>query len=172
MSNEEERVTRRLSNGSNGIKHGKNKGKPARRTPLTRNDLLPLPLARVRALSLEYHMALAAIRSQHGSVETVTCLIRVLYLTYVIGKHVHSEEENAALAEAERTLSSCIDRAVDVDGGNWYLDDTEARMIERVLAMHDAQLSNLPKHRYAAAWMTVQDGLARSESPIPSTSFL
>lgn len=165
-------MTRRLSIGNNGIKNGKHKGRPARRAPLTRTDLLPLPLAQVRALSLEYHMALAVIRSRHGSVDTVTCLIRVLYLTYVIGKQVHSEEENAALVEAERTLSSCIDRAVDVDGGNWYLDDTEARTIELILAMHDAQLANVPKHRYAAAWMIVQDGLSRSESPIPSTSFL
>jgi hypothetical protein len=165
-------MTRRLDKTGAGIKPGKHKRRPTRRTRLSRHDLLPLPLPQVRALSLEYHMALAAIRLRHGTIETVTCLIRVLYLTYVIGKQVHSEEENAALVAAERTLSSCVDRVVDVEGGKWYLDHAEARIIERVLAMHDAQLANLPKHRYAAAWMTVQDSLSRSESPIADTSFL
>lgn len=65
-----------------------------------------------------------AIRGCRGSsVETVTCLIRALYLTYVIGKQVHGEDENAALAEAERTLSSWIAlrRGVD-DGARWVVE--------------------------------------------------
>jgi len=165
-------VTRRLSIGNHGTKHGKHKGKPARRTPLTRDDLLPLPLARVRALSLEYHMALAAIQSQRGSVDMVTCLLRVLYLTYMIGKTEHMGDETAALVEAERIMSCCIDRAVDGESGSWYLDEAESAAIERVLAMHDAQLQNLPKHRYAEAWWIVQDSLSRSESPIPASSFV
>jgi hypothetical protein len=170
--NEEKHVTRRLSIGNSGAKSGKHKGKPARRTPLTRTDLLPLPLAQVRALSLEYHIALAAIRSQHGTVEMVTSLLRVLYLTYMIGKREHTGDETAALVEAERIMSCCIDRAVDGESGSWYLDETESSAIERVLAMHDAQLQNLPKHRYAEAWWTVQDTLSRSESPIPASSFV
>lgn len=160
----------RLGLDSTGMKDGKQKGKRARRTPLSRSDLLPLSLAQVRALSLEYHMALAATRSRHGSVETITCLLRVLYLTYTIGKKEQGEDESAALVEAERIMSCCIDRAVDGENGSWYLDDTEAPVIERVLAMHDVQLANLPKHRYAEAWWIVQDSLSRSESPIPASS--
>ncbi|HGY5507536.1 hypothetical protein [Burkholderia territorii] len=38
--------------------------------------------AHVRAISLENHLALATIRSGHGTSETMIALLRVLYLGY------------------------------------------------------------------------------------------
>ncbi len=55
--------------------------KPGRK-PLTKNMLLPLPVERVRALSLENHLFLAAIRDGHGTENVAMNLLRVLYLAW------------------------------------------------------------------------------------------
>jgi hypothetical protein len=51
--------------------------------PLTKAELLPLPSARVRAVSLENHLALAALRTAAGS-HVMGCLLRVVYLAWYL----------------------------------------------------------------------------------------
>ncbi|WP_429322817.1 hypothetical protein [Paraburkholderia sp. GAS448] len=46
--------------------------------------LLPLPATEVRALSLENHLALAAMRSGHGTISLAMHLLRVLYLAWFL----------------------------------------------------------------------------------------
>lgn len=67
------------------------------RKSLTKDLLLPLPIARVRALSLENHLALAAMRSGYGSVDVMSNLIRVVYLAYFIGEVDRDREGARAL---------------------------------------------------------------------------
>ncbi|KVM16629.1 hypothetical protein WL05_28310 [Burkholderia ubonensis] len=58
--------------------------RPSRRKPLTREMLLPLPVSKVRALSLENHLALAAMRSGSGNVDQMSCLLKVVYLAWFL----------------------------------------------------------------------------------------
>ncbi|WP_198364010.1 hypothetical protein [Burkholderia ubonensis] len=46
--------------------------------------LLPLPVSKVRALSLENHLALAAMRSGSGNVDQMSCLLKVVYLAWFL----------------------------------------------------------------------------------------
>ncbi|MBB2984539.1 hypothetical protein FHX58_007430 [Paraburkholderia tropica] len=46
--------------------------------------LLPLPADTVRSISLENHLALAAMRSGQGTSDTMIGLLRVLYMTYYL----------------------------------------------------------------------------------------
>ena len=46
--------------------------------------LLPLPTAKVRALSLENHLERSTVRSGRGYFDQICCLIRVVYLANFI----------------------------------------------------------------------------------------
>lgn len=65
---------------------GSRKSLPPRpgRSGLTREMLLPLPTEKVRALSLENHLALATVRGGRGDLDQVSCLVRVVYLAFYL----------------------------------------------------------------------------------------
>lgn len=62
--------------GRSAIRRG---GRPA----LTKEMLLPLSTEKVKALSLENHLALAVVRSRKGDSDQVVCLLRIVYLACV-----------------------------------------------------------------------------------------
>lgn len=81
-----------------------------RRKPLTREQLLPLPAARARALALECYLALETMHAGHGGANAVASLLRAVYLAYVIDQlqgHVVPEPYR----EAEAVLEACALRA-------------------------------------------------------------
>ncbi|GAB6852578.1 hypothetical protein JCM10599A_67730 [Paraburkholderia kururiensis] len=139
----------------------------AARRPLTREQLLPLPAARARALSLEQHLALAALRQGHGGVEQVAMLFRVVYLAYFMGHAAREPVDLALLREAEAAL----ERFGLDDGsgeGGWMLDARGCEVIARVLTVHDRQLAWLPAFRYAGAWTRIQAFISGdAQSPLP-----
>ncbi|CAE6845410.1 hypothetical protein R75461_07227 [Paraburkholderia nemoris] len=140
--------------------------KPGRK-PLTRAMLLPLPVSQVRALSLENHLTLAAMRSGHGSTEVAMNLLRVLYLSYFMRDAADDERDLEVFREAEAALARCRIRANRHLG--WTLPEEDQRVLEQILALHDGQLASLPSHRYTGAWERLQRFLRSDDwSPIGS----
>ncbi|OJA48915.1 hypothetical protein BGV68_26395, partial [Burkholderia ubonensis] len=121
---------------------------------------------KVRALSLENHMALAVVRSGNGDCDQVVCLLRVVYFAFFMRGETASGSDLDLYRRAEAVLDVCIGRAER--GGAWTLREDELADVERVLVVHDEQLAAVPKHRYLAAWDRLQRFVTgRGQSPIP-----
>ncbi len=90
--------------------------KPANKTkgrrPLTREWLLPLPPAHVRDISLKCHMALVALRGDHGHEALLLRLRTSVYLLFVSIDDVGTQVASVELCvEAERVLDACVRRS-------------------------------------------------------------
>ncbi|WP_321791869.1 hypothetical protein [Burkholderia pyrrocinia] len=116
--------------------------------------LLPLSTEKVRALSLEHHMALAVIRSGSGNCDQVISLLRIVYLAFFMRSETASGSDLDLYRRAEAVLDASITRAER--GGPWTLLADELANVERVLVVHDEQLAAIPKHRYLVAWDRLQ----------------
>ncbi|MGU7811638.1 hypothetical protein [Burkholderia sp. AW49-1] len=139
----------------------------ASRKPLTKGDLLPLPTAKVRALSLENHMALATVRAGHGQEEHISCLLRVVYLAFYLRGETEAGGDLNLYRQAEAALDACIARTEQ--GADWLLLDREQSTVEQILVIHDEQLAAVPMHRYCAAWENLQRFMTgQTSSPIPT----
>lgn len=139
--------------------------RPSRRKPLTREMLLPLPISKVRALSLENHLALAAMRSGSGNVDQMSCLLKVVYLAWFLLDDPATVRLQA-FREAEAALERSAARSERKDG--WTLPDGDCVAIEQILVQHDQQLASLPSHRYTSAWVRLTQFIAsREQSPFP-----
>ncbi|MCI0151929.1 hypothetical protein KNO81_39515 [Paraburkholderia sediminicola] len=112
--------------------------------------LLPLPAARVRALSLANHLLLATIRSGHGNLDVVMNLIRVLYLAYFMRDDAQAQRDLDVFRTADAVLERTATRAEQAQG--WTLPEEDLSVLERILALHDLQLASMPSHRYLEAW--------------------
>ncbi|RQG99865.1 hypothetical protein [Paraburkholderia dinghuensis] len=129
--------------------------------------LLPLPVARVRALSLENHLALATVRAARGNLDQLCCLLRVVYLAFYLREETAAGADIEPYRRAEAALDACIGRMERHEP--CLMLDLELAAIERVLVLHDDQLAGTPKHRYAQAWERLQRFIASQQrSPIPA----
>ncbi|MGZ2749714.1 hypothetical protein [Burkholderia stagnalis] len=141
---------------------------PSRR-PRSKAELLPLPAALVRDISLENHLALATMRAGHGTPETMIALLRVLYLAYFIVEPTVADEDIDLFLQAEAALQQSIEAAGQ--GREWRVSDDALALIERLLVRADAIVGSVPKYRYLEAW----DRLSRfassaALSPLPGSS--
>ncbi|WP_081421375.1 hypothetical protein [Burkholderia contaminans] len=128
--------------------------------------LLPLSTAKVRALSLENHLALSTVRAGRGDFDQICCLIRVVYLAYFMRGVTMAGADLEAYRRAEAALDACIKRIEE--GQPCLLLDQEQTVVEQVLVLHDAQLAAVPKFRYLEAWDHLQRFIASGKhSPIP-----
>ncbi len=128
--------------------------------------LLPLPLARTRALSLGHHLALATIARGHANVDLMVCLLKAVYTAFYLRDESPLGADAPEFQRAEAALSRCIARAER--GETWAMLDRDKTAIERILVLHDEQLGAVPTHRY----LTALDKLSRfavegMQSPIP-----
>ncbi|MDS0858622.1 hypothetical protein NUV25_12990 [Burkholderia pseudomultivorans] len=131
-----------------------------------KSELLPLPTAKVRALSLENHMALATVRAGHGGQEQIRCLLRVVYLAFYMRGETDARADLNVYRQAEVALDACIARAEQ--GRAWLLLDREQSTIEKILVIHDEQLAAVSMHMYCTAWENLQRFMAgQIPSPIP-----
>ncbi len=131
--------------------------------------LLPLPAARVRALSLENHLALATVRAGHGNLDQMCCLLRVAYLAYYLRGEMGGGGGVEPYRRAEAALDACITRMERHEP--CLMLDHELGVVEQVLVLHDQQLGGMPKHRYLQAWERLQRFIASQQrSPIPLNS--
>lgn len=123
--------------------------KSKKRQTLTRSDLLPMAEARFRAVSLRHHLALVAMRSGSGSVDLAGELLKATYFAFFIGgfdADIHLLETCVA---AELTIKASIAHAKMAD--EWCLDAKHAHYVEKMLCLHDAQLSGVPVGEINAA---------------------
>ncbi|UXU92258.1 hypothetical protein [Burkholderia sp. S-53] len=128
--------------------------KNRRHVPLTREWLLPLPPVHARDISLKCHMALVALRGEHGNEALLMRLRTSVYLVFLaIDDAVCPEAGIDLCADAERALDASVARAAQ--SGAWKLRDDECAVLERVLAAHDTCVATLARHRLAELWRHV-----------------
>ena len=111
-----------------------------RRTPLSREQLLPIAPGKARTLSLKSHLALAALRQGHGNEDLASELLKTLYLTFFANEAERRNGLFETFLAAERALKACIHHAVTAD--EWRLDASHCEVIEAVLRAYDAQLAS------------------------------
>ena len=134
----------------------------------TKEMLLPLPAAAMRNIFLENHLALATIRTGHGTPDTMIVLLRILYMTFYLLAKDRTDADLALFLEVEAALHESIEAAgAGRDGG---LPSGCLPAIERVLLRCDEAVATMPKYRYGEAWekVTAFIGSAR-ESPLPGS---
>ncbi|WP_124668581.1 hypothetical protein [Burkholderia sp. Bp8986] len=129
-----------------------------RQKHLTREQLLPLPVAKSRAISLEHHLALAALYSGYGGIEQMSVLLKVVYLVHFIANATHERIDSGLLRSAEASLRRCGLRGHHE--GRWALSASGHAVLAQVLILHDEQLGSLPAFRYANAWTQIHAFLA------------
>ncbi|QVN19001.1 hypothetical protein [Burkholderia pyrrocinia] len=142
------------------------KHKPRR--PRSKAELLPLPAALVRDISLANHLALAAMRAGHGTAETMIALLRVLYLAYFVVEDEISDADLTLFLEAEAVLDQSVEAAGD--GQDWQVTEDALEAIERLLLRADAIVGSVPKYRYLEAWNKLcHFAESADRSPIPGS---
>jgi hypothetical protein len=108
-----------------------------------------LPATKVRALSLENHLAFAVVNARQGSHEQVGRLLRMMYLAYYLRNETASDGDTELYRQAEAALDHCIERSVPSKA--WMFTADEQEIIRRVVVLHDEQLMVVPAHRYLRA---------------------
>lgn len=131
------------------------------RRPLTKAQLLPLPVDQVRRIALMHHLALAALATGRAEVETVATLANVAELGIVL-----SDGDDAVFRDADAALDVCAERVAR--GEPWSLSAAERSVLEAAILAHDAQLGTVPSHRYLDALTRRQAG-AKPSAAAPRT---
>ncbi|WP_080485785.1 MULTISPECIES: hypothetical protein [Burkholderia cepacia complex] len=116
---------------------------------LSKAMLLPLPASHFRAVSLEYHLALATIVKGHANLDLLLCLLKTIYMAFYLRDKTQRHDDARSFKQAEAAIGRCILRAED--GEEYVILDREKSAIERILILHDEQLATVPKHRYLTA---------------------
>ncbi|WP_235995835.1 hypothetical protein [Burkholderia aenigmatica] len=139
------------------------------RSGLTREMLLPLSTEKIRALSLENHLALATMRGGRGDLDQVSCLVRVVYLAFYLREATSAGADFDLYRRAKAALDACVTRAEQ--GERCLLLDHELATVERILVVHDEQLAAIPWHRYLDAWKRLKHYIvAGKRSPIAAAA--
>jgi len=126
---------------------------------------MPLPTEKIQALSLENHLALATVRGGRSDLDQLSCLIRVVYLAFYLRDAIAASAEVEPYRRAEAALNACITR-VEL-GERCLLLDHELAPVERIVVVHDEQLTAIPWHRYLDAWQRLQHYIVSGKrSPI------
>jgi hypothetical protein len=129
----------------------------------------PLPVDRVRSLSLENHLALATVRSGYGDLDQLGCLVRVVYLSFYLQGATPLDAEAGLYQRAEEALDACFSRAKR--GERYLMLDRELMMIEQILAAHDEQLRETTWYQYLLAWERFRNRIATGRcSPLAAAS--
>lgn len=122
----------------------KRKGKSRSRAPLTKTQLLPLSPALASERSLAHHLALASWRSGNGYPRAVNELIHATYIAWYLQRAGYGDEplEHFKMAECavEATLAGDYTE-------HWTLEPDAACAFESLLALHDRQLTSVPRYR-------------------------
>ena len=138
-----------------------------RKKPLTKEVLLRLPVARVRAISPENHLALVTMRRGHGNPDVVSCLLKTGYLACFLHEALHDRLALEPFREAERALMRSVKR-VELKKG-WSMSDEDGAILGTILALHDQQLAAVAVHQLSAARERLNRFIVSEQiSPIPA----
>ncbi len=145
-----------------------NRNSRIKRKPRTKAELLPLSNSNVRALSLEAHVALAAVRSGQGGAIQVGHLAKTVYVAFFLRDPPPDEADVELFQHAESVIDRCIERASDT--GAWTFPEQDIVVLERLLKLYDAQLEAVSVSRLADAWCQFQRAMVSSlQRPVDPT---
>jgi hypothetical protein len=129
-----------------------------RKLPLTKSALLPMPAQSARELSLAHHIALAACRGDSASRHQINELVRSVYMAYFLQRMGFGDMPFEYYERAEVSFENAL--AVAAKCGKWIISEHDAPVIERLLALHDKQLSEAPMYRVVEAEKQLRQFLA------------
>ncbi|WP_233864075.1 hypothetical protein [Paraburkholderia adhaesiva] len=101
-------------------------------------------------MSLENHLAFAAVKAGNGSLEQMSRLLRVVYLGYYLRDETASGGDVEHYRQAEQALARCAERAIQSNAA-WTLMPDEQQVVGQLLVLLDAQLAEVPVHRFVRA---------------------
>jgi hypothetical protein len=130
----------------------------ANRKPLSKSLLLPMAAQSARELSLARHLALAACRGDSGNRHQINELVRSVYMTYYLQHMGLGEVPFECFEHAEAAFENAL--AVAAKCAKWMISEQDAPVIERLLALHDQPLSEVPMHRVVEAEKQLRQFLA------------
>ncbi|HDR9021951.1 hypothetical protein L0Z31_27050 [Burkholderia vietnamiensis] len=114
--------------------------------PRTKAMLLPLPFALVRSISLENHLALAAMRSGHGTPDTMCALLRVLYVLFYMLDGNYDDADLSRFVDGEAVLAKSVQAVAS--GQDWQIVEEGISVIEAMLLRFDEVAGSVPAFRY------------------------
>ena len=118
-----------------------------------------------REMSLAHYLALAACRGDSANRHQINELVRSAYMAYYLQHMGFGDMPLECYEHAEAAFESAL--AVAAKCGKWTISEQDAPVIERLLALHDQQLSEAPMHRVAEAEKQLRQFLAgTSVSPL------
>jgi hypothetical protein len=127
--------------------------------------LLPMDQASVRERSLSYHLALAACCDRHGNGHLFNELMRVAYVAWFLQQAGYGNEPVLSYKTAEYAVEAALQ--VARESNEWFLAEDAIPAFEKLLALHDAQLTVAPLHKVIEAEHQLQRFLAGvASSPI------
>ena len=137
----------------------------ANRKPLSKSSLLPMSARSAREMSLAHHIALAACRGDSANRHQINELVRSVYMAYFLQRMGFGDMPFECYEHAEAAFENAL--AVAAKSARWMISEQDAPVIERLLALHDQQLSEAPMHRVAEAERQLRQFLAgTSVSPL------
>ena len=137
----------------------KRKARPgANRKPLSKSLLLPMSAQSAREMSLAHHLALAACRGDSANRHQINELVRSVYMAYFLQRMGYGDLPFECYEHAEAAFENAL--AVAAKCGRWIISEQDAPVIERLLTLHDQQLSEAPMHRVVDAENQLRQFLA------------
>ncbi|CAB3773919.1 MULTISPECIES: hypothetical protein [Burkholderia] len=115
-------------------------------------------------MSLENHLAFAAVKAGAGGHAQMTCLLRVVYLAWYLRDTCLPRADIELFRQGEQALEHCIERSLA--SGEWSLQVGEQEIVGQILSLHDAQLSAAPAHQYFRAWAQLQAFLKSGQASV------
>src|SRR5476649_1169675 len=134
----------------------------ANRKPLSKSLLLPMSAQPARGMSLAHHLALAACRGDAANRHQINELVRSVYMAYYLQRMGFGEVPFECYEHAEAAFENAL--AVAAKCARWKISEQDARVIERLLALHDQQLSEAPMHRVVEAERRLRQFLAGADA--------
>ncbi len=111
----------------------------------------PLPARERRDLQLKHHLALARLHDACREPAPLALLANVARLALALRGTAGVADPRALCRDAEAALEATYLR-----GAPYRLDAAARATLERLLAVHDAQLEAVTAGRYLDAWRTVR----------------
>jgi hypothetical protein len=132
------------------------------RNPLSKSSLLPMSARSAREMSLAHHLALAASRGNSANRHQINELVRTVYMAYLLQRMGFGDIPFECYEHAEAAFESAL--GVAAKCGKWIINEQDAPVIERLLALHDQQLSEAPMHRVVEAEQQLRQFLAGTDA--------
>src|SRR6202795_4414764 len=124
--------------------------------------------ASARQRALTHPLALAACRGNGGNKHLINELTRAVYLTYFPQQMGFGALPLDAYVKAEAAISIAL-KTAERDG-DWRIASRDASSLEKILALHDEQLGNVPLYRIVEAEKRLRAFIMGSQpSPLKKT---